>query len=60
MELLDATPPLSFERTKANPIEKAAGGVPLWLLAIGAGALVGVLFGVWLFIRWSRRGPAGP
>jgi hypothetical protein len=56
VELLDQTPPLQFEREKANPLEKAAGGVPLWLLAVGAGALVGVIGGVWLFIRWSRRG----
>jgi len=57
VELLDQTPPLQFERAKANPIEKADGGVPMWLLAAGAGALAGVLGGVWLFIRWSRRGP---
>lgn len=59
VELLDQTPPLQFEREKANPIEKAAGGVPLWLLAVGAGVLFGVLVGVSLFIRWSRRGVGG-
>jgi len=57
IETLDQTPPLHFDREEANPIEKAAGGVPLWLLAAGAGALVGVLGGVWLFVRRRRTDP---
>jgi hypothetical protein len=60
VDLLDQTPPLQFEREKANPIEKATGGIPLWLLAVGAGTLVGVIGGLWLFIRRSKREPVGP